>query len=70
MKLFVCVTVAQEIDGKSLLVRFDKCSTDVKKVEEFIKSNKSSWIEKIPVDGTNKDFACERHPHEVEVEDT
>lgn len=69
MKIYLCLTVAQEIDGKNLLIRFDKCSKNKKIVDDFIGANKAAWVEKIPVENTSKDFACERHPHEVEVED-
>lgn len=69
MKVFMCVTIAQEIDGKNLLVRFDKCSKTKQAVDNFIAQNKASWVEKIPVGQANLDFACERHPYEIEVED-
>jgi hypothetical protein len=69
MKVFICLTVAQEIDGRNLFVRVDKASKSKDVVESFMSKEKASWVEKITTPEGELSFACERHPHELEVED-
>jgi hypothetical protein len=69
MKVFVALTVAQEVDGKNVLIRFDKASKSKPVIDQFLLDNKNSWVEKIKVSDVDVSFACERHPHELEVEE-
>jgi len=69
MKIYACITVAQEIDGKNLMIRFDKVTTKKDDLEKYVANNKSAWVEKMGSPQGMIDFACERHPHEIEVED-
>jgi hypothetical protein len=69
MKIYLCVTIAQEIDGKNTMIRIDKASLKKETVESFIANHKIVWAEKMPVAGGLVEFACERHPQEVEVEE-
>lgn len=69
MKIFICLTVAQELEGRNLFVRVDKASKSKEVVEKFISTQKNSWIEKIATPEGELSFACERHPHELELED-
>jgi hypothetical protein len=68
MKVYLCITVGQELNGRNTVVRIDKASTKKEDVEQYISKNQSSWMEKIDVVGGKVDFFCERHPQEVEVE--
>lgn len=69
MKIFICLTVAQEIDGKNLFVRVDKASKNKNVIDSFMSNEKASWIEKIKTQNEDVSFVCERHPHELEIED-
>lgn len=69
MKVYICLTVAQEVDGKNMFVRVDKASKHKDVVEKFLSEQKSSWVEKIKIADGEIGFACERHPHELEVEE-
>jgi hypothetical protein len=69
MKIFICLTVAQEVDGRNLFVRVDKTSKSKDVIEKFMSVEKLSWVEKITTPEGDLNFACERHPHELEVED-
>lgn len=69
MKVFICLTVAQEVDGKNLFVRVDKASKNKDFIDKFIAQQKGTWIERIKVSDGEVNFACERHPHEIEVEE-
>lgn len=68
MKVYLCVTVAQEIDGKNTMIRIDKASVKKEAIESFLANNKIIWNEKMQVAGGLVEFTCERHPQEVEVE--
>lgn len=69
MKVYICLTVAQEIDGKNTLVKVDKASAKKESIDAFLSANKLLWVEKMPIQGGTADFACERHPYEFEVEE-
>jgi hypothetical protein len=68
MKAFLCLTVGQEINGRNVVVRVDKASNKKEDIENFIKGGQGTWLEKLDVPGGKVDFFCERHLHEIEVE--
>jgi hypothetical protein len=68
MQTYICITVGQEINGRNVVIKVDKASTKKEDIEDYIKKNQTSWLEKIDVSGGKVDFFCERHIHEVEVE--
>lgn len=69
MKIYICLTVAQEVDGKNLFVRVDKASKNKSNIDSFMSNEKASWVERIKIQNEDVSFVCERHPHEIEVED-
>lgn len=69
MKIYLCVTVGQEIDGKNVVVRIDYASANKTKVDEFLSSNKSAWVEKFQVPEGVVDMFFQRNAQETEVLD-
>jgi hypothetical protein len=69
MKAFISITIGQEINGRNVVVKVDKACKDKEKIEEFIKTNKTMWNEFLEVPGGKVNFLCERHIHEIEVEE-
>lgn len=68
MKVYLCITVGQEIDGKNVVVRIDKASQKKEDIQTFIQSSRNPWTEAIEVPGGKVNFFCERNLQEVEVE--
>ncbi len=68
MKIYLSITVGQEINGRNTIVKIDKASTKKDDIESSIKNGQGTWIEKFDVPGGKVDFFCERHLQEVEVE--
>jgi len=69
MKIFMCIVVGQEVNGKNVIVRVDRASKSKEDIEFFISKNPATWTEKMNVAGGTVNFFCERHAHEVEVEE-
>lgn len=69
MKIYMCITVGQEINGKNVVVKVDRASKAKEDIEIYVNKNPTTWTEKIPVPGGAVNFFCERHIHEVEVEE-
>lgn len=68
-KIYICVTVAQEINGRNIQIRVDKASRNKSSIDAFLSSGNNSWVEKIKTPEGNVDFYCERHPQEVDLSD-
>lgn len=69
MKIYMCITVGQEINGKNVVVRVDRASKNKEDLEFFVNKNPATWTEKIAAPGGMVSFFCERHVHECEVEE-
>lgn len=69
MKVYLCVTVGQEIDGRNVVVRIDSASANKTKVDEFLNTNKNSWVEKFQVPEGMVDMYFQRNAQEIEVSD-
>ena len=68
-KVYMCITVAQEINGRNIQIRVDKASKDKTVIDSYLSSSNNSWVEKMKTPEGNVDFYCERHPQEVEITD-
>jgi hypothetical protein len=68
MKIYLCITVGQEINGKNAVVKVDKASLKKEDIDQYVSKSQTTWVEKIEVLGGKVDFFCERHIQEVEVE--
>lgn len=68
-KVFLAVTVGQEVNGKNVIVRIDKASFSKNKLDDFLRSEKNAWIEKHVFPEGEASCYFERHAQEVEVED-
>lgn len=51
-----------------MLVRVDKASSTKEKIDEFIKLNPTTWIEKYTFQEGSLDCYFQRQPYEIEVE--
>lgn len=69
MKIYLCITVGQELDGRNVIVRVDKASTNKSVVDQFLSTNKPTWVEKFQVPEGLVDMYFQRNGQEIEVED-
>ena len=72
-KAYIAITVGQEINGKNVTIRVDKASFKQQDVDIFLKSNKNSWSDSLPLDPNNPTvtsvpFYFERHAMEIDIE--
>jgi len=68
MKVYCSIIVGQEIDGKNVVVRVEKASTDKAKIEEM-QSLKNPWTENFQVPDGNVKMFFQRNFQEIEVDD-
>ena len=68
-KAYVAMTIGTEVNGKNMLVRIDKASFKKENIDEFIKLNPASWVEKYKFPEGSLDCYFQRQPYEIEVED-
>jgi len=69
MKVFAVVTVATEIEGRYTAVKFEKAFTQASKADEYVKGLSKQWREVIKQGNASIDCVCERHVHELDVEE-
>lgn len=70
MKVFAIVTVARQVDGEIVTVRFEKAFTQFSKADEYAKGLAQITSETINVpDFGPTQFGCTRGIHEIEVEE-
>lgn len=67
-KVFVIVTVARQIDGDMISIRFEKAFSDMAKAEAYTKELNKVYQETIQTDQGPVKFLCERGIHQFEVE--
>jgi hypothetical protein len=68
-KIYLAISVGQEVDGRNIALRVDKVSFNKNKINEFLLNNKNSWVEKFKFPEGEVNCFFERHATEVEVED-
>ena len=68
MKVYIAITIGSEVNGKNMLVRVDKASSTKEKIDEFIKLNPTTWIEKYTFQEGSLDCYFQRQPYEIEGE--
>ena len=66
-KIFVVLTVANEIGGSGVLVKVEKAYKSVLEAENFVKKDNKSWREVIQINNNSIDCFCERGIQEVEL---
>ncbi len=69
MKIYVIVNVGNEIEGRLTSVKLEKAYKDKSRVEAFMKSNKTSYIEETKIENDTLKFFYERNVQEIEIED-
>ena len=70
MKVFFVVTIARQMEGEVVSVRFDKAFTTASKADEYAKTLAKVFNETIVVpDYGPVNFVCERGVHEIDVEE-
>ena len=70
MNVFFVVTIARQMEGEIISVRFEKAYTSAAKADEYVKSLAKSFNETIVVpDYGPVSFVCERGVHEITVEE-
>jgi hypothetical protein len=69
MRLFAIVTIARQVEGEIVSVRFEKAFDQASKADNYVKALAKSFTETIQVpDYGPIEFFCERGIHELEVE--
>ena len=70
MKVFVVLTIARQVEGEIVSVRFDKATTRASVADEFVKGLAKTTTETIMVPNYGPvEFVCERGVHEIEVDE-
>ncbi len=70
MKVFFVVTIARQVEGEIVSIRFDKAFSSQAKADEYAKSLSKTFKEMITVpDYGPVEFHCERGVHDIELED-
>ena len=68
MKIYFVVTIARQVDGEMLSIKFEKAFTQKDKVEQYVKDLAKMTVETIQVPGVGAvEFVCERGYHEIEM---
>lgn len=66
--VYFIVTIARQIEGEMISIKFEKCFQDKTNAENFLKTLTKNSMEKITTPSGIIDFFCERGLHEIEVE--
>ena len=70
MKVFFVVTIARQVEGEIISVRFDKAFTTASKADQYVKTLAKTFTETINVPGQGPvNFVCERGVHDIDVEE-
>lgn len=69
MKIFAVVTVARQVEGEYVVVKFEKAFTRASKADEYSKNLAKVYTETIQSPAGPVSCVCERGVIEVEVED-
>jgi len=68
-KVFVVVTVANQVDGAATLVKVEKVFPTARDAENFLAKEKSNWREMINFNNSSLECICERGVQEADFED-
>ena len=68
-KIYLAISLGQEVDGRNVALRVDMASLNKTKIEEFLNRNRNSWTEKFPFPEGEVNCFFERHATEVELSD-
>ncbi len=69
MKVYASVVVGQEINGKNIIVKIEKLTSDKSKIDQLLNSGKNNWIENYNVPEGTVPMYFSRNPQEIELED-
>jgi hypothetical protein len=70
MKIFFVVTIARQVEGEMISVKFEKAYTQASKADQYAQGLAKTTVETITVPGVGPvQFVCERGVHEIEVEE-
>jgi|LakMenEpi03Aug12_release.lakeMendotaPanAssembly.Ray.scaffolds.fasta_scaffold260181_3 hypothetical protein len=69
MKVYASVVVGQEINGKNVIVKIEKLTSDKSKIDQLLNSGKNNWIENYDVPEGAVPMYFSRNPQEIELED-
>jgi hypothetical protein len=68
-KVFVVVTVANQVDGAATLVKVEKVFASAKETENYLVNEKKNWREIITFNNASLECVCERGVQEADYED-
>lgn len=67
-KIWVIVTVARQVEGEYIQIKFEKAYLQASKADEYVKELAKVYTETVTVPGVGPvDFLCERGVHELEI---
>ena len=69
MKVFCVITVARQVEGEMVSIRFEKAFKSVSKAEAYAKTLATNYTENIQTQYGPIQFMCERGIHEFLVEE-
>jgi hypothetical protein len=68
-KVFVIITVANQIDGAVTLVKVEKVFSNARDAENFLAKEKTNWREMLNFNNSSFECICERGVQEADFED-
>jgi hypothetical protein len=74
MNVFVVVTVARQVEGDYIAIKFEKAFSQASKADTYMAQNQKVWTENLMIDDAmghkvSMDCLCERGVHQLEVEE-
>lgn len=69
MKVFFVVTVARQVEGDMVSVKFEKAFTQASKADEYCKNLSKVYTESVTTPDGLIQFMCQRGVHEIELEE-
>jgi hypothetical protein len=69
MKAYASIIVGQEIDGKNLVIKFEKVSCKKEVIDEILAKNRNSWVEKHAVPEGVVPMYFSRNAQELVIDD-
>jgi len=67
-KVFVVVTVANQVDGVATLVKVEKVFSTASEAEKYLANEKKNWREVITFNNSSFECICERGVQETDFE--
>jgi len=69
MKIFCVVTIARQLEGDILSVKFEKAFLQASKADDYAKSLATNYTENVSTPNGMIQFVCQRAVYDIDVEE-